>query len=63
MSDPASPGCAAAVRMAEAKERGLLRAPDEDDVPPPKPFPGKKAVVLPGQLELGEEIDSEEEAA
>lgn len=55
MRDTASPGCADAWRMAAAKRDGLLRQPTEDDAPPPRPLPGPKAVVLPGQLALGEE--------
>jgi hypothetical protein len=48
--------------MADAKRRGLLRQPDENDVPPPRPFPVPKAVVLPGQLALGEETRRREAA-
>jgi hypothetical protein len=63
MSDPASPGISDARRMATAKERGVMRRPDEHDVPPPKPFPGRKPVVLPGQIALSEEPDEEAEPA
>jgi hypothetical protein len=61
--ESASPGCVDAVRMAIAKRSGLLRQPDENDVPPPTPFPGPKAVVLPWQLVLGQDLEEEEEPA
>jgi hypothetical protein len=63
MSDPASPGCSDAARMADAKRRGVLRRPDENDAAPPRPFPGPKPVVLPGQIAFGEEPDEEAEPA
>jgi hypothetical protein len=60
MSDPASPGCADAARMAAAKRDGLLRRPDEQDAPPPRPFPSPKVKPLPGQIDFnGREEPSE----
>jgi hypothetical protein len=49
--------------LAQANRRGLLRVPDERDVPLPKPFPGRRVKPLPGQLVLGQELDEEEPAA
>ena len=48
--------------LAEARRLVVARKgpPTEADVPPPSVLPGRKPVILPGQLSLAEEPDGEE---
>ena len=57
-----SGGLQAAIRLADAARKGLLRKPTEHDRPPPSTLPGQQRKPLPGQTDLfGGEIPLPEE--
>jgi hypothetical protein len=44
------------------KTKGRPGPAKESDVPPPRPFPRRKPVVIPGQLVLGQDASDEKPA-